>query len=152
MGMMGDENLTSENELPDDLYGEISDFCEKGNVLADQEKFAEAYEQFDKALALVPVPRERWEASTWIFAALGDMAFSLKNYPLARQHLDWAVFCPDGLGNPFIHLRLGQVNFELSRLDIAADELIRAYMGDGETVFEQENPKYFDFLKTRVRI
>ena len=50
------------------------------------------------------------------------------------------------------HLRLGQVNFELSNLDIAADELIRAYMGDGETVFEQEYPKYFSFLRTRAKI
>jgi hypothetical protein len=54
-------------------------------------------------------------------------------------------------GNPFLHLRLGQCRFELGDLDRAADELARAYMGDGEDVFEDEAPKYLAFLKTRLQ-
>lgn len=58
-----------------------------------------------------------------------------------------AVTGPDGLGNPFIHLRLGQCALELGDEDQAKDELIRAYMGDGPGIFEEEEPKYFEFLK-----
>jgi hypothetical protein len=58
---------------------------------------------------------------------------------------------PDALGNPFLHLRLGQCRFELGDLDRAADELARAYMADGEDVFDGEDPKYLAFLKTRLQ-
>jgi len=72
---MENANSISEEELPDGLYAKILDFCEKGNILADQEKFAEAYAQFNEALALIPAPQEKWTASTWVFTALGDMTF-----------------------------------------------------------------------------
>ena len=30
--------------------------------------------------------------------------------------------CPNAIGNPFIHLRLGQANYELQEIDRAKDE------------------------------
>ena len=59
--------------------------------------------------------------------------------------------CPEGFGNPFLHLRLGQTEFELGNHDQAANELTRAYGPDGAWIFESEDPKYFEFLKTRIR-
>jgi len=47
-------------------------------------------------------------------------------------------------------LRLGQVYFELNDVDKAADNLTRAYMGDGLRVFEGQDVKYLDFLKTKI--
>ena len=61
-----------------------------------------------------------------------------------------AVHCPDAIGNPFLHLRLGQCQFELDSLDRAADELARAYLGAGSDIFEGAD-KYFAFLKTRLK-
>jgi hypothetical protein len=59
---------------------------------------------------------------------------------------------PGGLGNSFLHLRLGQVLLDLAEPDLAADELMRAYMGAGETIFETQEPKYLAFLRTRAKI
>jgi hypothetical protein len=56
--------------------------------------------------------------------------------------------CPEAIGNPFIHLRLGQTQFELGNKDRAADELMRAYMGAGAEIFAEEAPKYLEFLGT----
>jgi len=61
------------------------------------------------------------------------------------------MHCPDAIGNPFLHLRLGQCCFEKRALDRAADELTRAYMGAGRKIFESDDPKYFEFLKTRIK-
>ena len=44
--------------------------------------------------------------------------------------------CSDALGNPFIHLQLGQCQFELGNEQIAADELTRAYVAEGNDIFE----------------
>ena len=63
-----------------------------------------------------------------------------------------AVQCPDGLGNPFIHLRLGQAYFELENPEKAADELARAYMGGGVDIFMEDDPKYLSFLETRIEM
>lgn len=59
-----------------------------------------------------------------------------------------AVRCPDGLGNLFIHLRLGECAFELGQISRAEDELTRAYMGAGREIFADEDPKYFKHLQT----
>jgi hypothetical protein len=59
-----------------------------------------------------------------------------------------AMHGPNAIGNPFIHLRLGQSQFEVGNMERAGDELARAYMGDGTEIFSSEDPKYFEFLKT----
>ena len=62
------------------------------------------------------------------------------------------MHCPDAIGNPFLHFRLGQVLYDDAQLDAAADELMRAYMGAGPEVFASEDPKYLQFLQTRALI
>ena len=58
--------------------------------------------------------------------------------------------CPGGLGNPLVHLRLGQAFYEIGDRDRAADELMRAYMGAGAEIFETRECKYLDFLASRA--
>ena len=62
------------------------------------------------------------------------------------------MLCPGAAGNPFRHLRRGQVLFEQADYDAAADELMRAYMGGGLDIFAEEPPKYLDFLRARAHI
>jgi len=93
-----------------------------------------------------------WEASTWILAAIADACFLMGKRKSARQALEYAMTCPGAIGNPFLHLRLGQVLFDADEKDAAADELIRAYMGAGAEIFEKDDPKYFEFLKTKAKI
>ncbi|MDJ0969985.1 MAG: hypothetical protein QNJ06_08785 [Kiloniellales bacterium] len=61
------------------------------------------------------------------------------------------VAAPDGLGNLFVRLRLGQAQFVLGQLDRSADELARAYMGGGSEIFEEEDPKYWDFIRSKLQ-
>jgi hypothetical protein len=99
---------------------------------------------------LLPEPKTDWEAATWILGAIGDANFLGKDYLAGRENLSMAMHCPDAIGNPFLHLRLGQCQFELGNLDRAADELARAYMGAGDEIFEGAE-KYLAFLKTRLK-
>jgi hypothetical protein len=97
----------------------------------------------------VPEPRTESELATWILTAIGDANFLSEDYEAGRDNLSQAMKCPGAIGNPFVHLRLGQCQFELGNKDRAADELTRAYMGGGAEMFEGEE-KYLDFLKTRI--
>ena len=92
-----------------------------------------------------------WEAATWILAAIGDANFLSGDYVAGRDNLLTAMRCPGAIGNPFLHMRLGQCQFELDAHDRAADELIRAYMGAGADIFKAEHPKYLTFLATRAQ-
>jgi tetratricopeptide (TPR) repeat protein len=138
-------------ELPDDVFARITELCEEGNDLAEQGAFSEAVGMFQEAWDLLPEPAVRWQAATWILAALGDVYFLSGDYEAAREKLSLAMHAPGAIGNPFLHLRLGQVQFELENASRAADELARAYLQEGKKIFEGEDPKYLDFIKGKLR-
>jgi len=139
-----------ETEPPADVDARIQELSEQGNLLADQGKSREAIEKFIAALNLVPEPITDWEASTWLLASIGDMNFQLKAYQHAARALADAMHCPGAIGNPFLHLRLGQCQLELGDRKRAADELTRAYAIEGKDIFANEDRKYFAFLKTVI--
>jgi hypothetical protein len=108
--------------------------------------------EYEKALALLPSPVSMWEAATWIWAAIGDTYFLSGNFAEAYKAFSEGTHCPGGVGNPFVHLRLGEIQFELGNEIVAADELARAYMGGGSKIFDGEPAKYFDFVKTKIKM
>ena len=100
---------------------------------------------------LVPEPKEDWDATLWILVSIGDAAFFAGWYELASTAFhDAMANCPGAFGNPFIHLRLGELFFEAGQLDAAANELIRAYALEGPELFSEENSKYLEFLAARA--
>lgn len=144
--------MTSPYELNVAAYEAIKTFCAEGDRLADLRRYDEAVDEYNKAWLLVPEPQSDWEASTWILVAIADSCFHGGYKNSAREALEYALICPDSLGNPFLHLRYGQVLYDLGELDRAAEELMRAYMGGGNEIFDTEEPKYLDYLKTRAKL
>jgi tetratricopeptide (TPR) repeat protein len=138
-------------QLDNNVHQRIQALCEEGDTLAADEEYAAALEKYWAAWDLLPEPRTDWEAATWILGAIGDANLLGADFTAGRDNLSMAMRCPDAIGNPFLHLRLGQCEFELGNLDRAADELARAYMVEGDEIFEDEDPKYFAFLKTRLK-
>src|SRR4051812_26397825 len=142
----------AKGEADDDLAGilaAIGTHCAEGDALARAGDYPGALQRFWAAWDLLPEPRTECKAATWILAAVGDANFLGGDYAAGRDNLSLAMLCPDAIGNPFLHLRLGQCQFELGNLDRAADELTRAYMGGGREIFVGEE-KYFEFLQTRL--
>ena len=139
------------SDLPDNIHAEITRLSEQGNALADAGDCNAAVRCFKEALDLLPPPIEQWSAACWLFTAIGDTLFQSARYSEAIQPLLDAVKCAGGIGNPFVHLRLGQTQLELGHEVLAADELARAYMGAGKEIFEEEPAKYFAFVKSKLK-
>lgn len=137
-------------ELPARIHQRIRILCAEGDSFADRSQYPAALERYWSAYDLLPEPKTEWAAATWILAAIGDADFQKKDFKAGRDNLATALRCPDAAGNPFLHLRLGQCQFELGDLDRAADELIRVILAVGPDLFENEDPKYFEFLRTRL--
>jgi hypothetical protein len=125
--------------------------CAAGDARAKSRDWSDALALYWGAWDLLPEPREEWEAATWILAAVGDANFLAGDFAAGRDNLSSAMRCPGAVGNPFLHLRLGQCQLELGAQDRAADELMRAYMGGGVKLFQSEDPKYLKFLSERAQ-
>ena len=138
-------------ELSDETHAQIQQLCAEGDQLAEAKRYADALKPYWAAWDLLPEPQTDWEAATWILVAIGDANFLSSDFVAGRDNLSQAMHCPDAIGNPFIHLRLGQCQFELQALDRAADELMRAYMGAGPDIFKDEDQKYLQFLQSKAK-
>ncbi len=137
-------------EIDEQLEIQIKEICDEGDVLIEMGEHNDAFQNFSEALNLVPEPREKYFITASIMAGLGDAYFQSKNYDQCKEVLSDAMHCTGAIGSPFLHLRLGQSQFELGDTDRAADELTRAYMGAGKEIFDDEDPKYFTFLQTKI--
>ena len=138
-------------ELPEPIYLEVTDLCARGDELLECGDDRAAIEQYQRAWDLLPEPRTDWSAATWILTAIADAHFLHGRFAEARDALLLAMHCPDAVGNPFLHLRLGQSCLELGDQRRAADELARAYMAEGTEIFDGEDPKYFQFVQSVLK-
>lgn len=137
-------------ELDDETYENIQRLCAQGDESAEDGDYEHALKYYWRAWDLLPEPQSDWSAATWILGAIGDANFLSGDFKAGRDNLSTAMHCPEAIGNPFLHLRLGQCQFELGNLDRAADELTRALMGGGEQILQDDDPKYWEFLKTKL--
>lgn len=137
-------------ELPDELHTRIKVLCAEGDAFAKNTAYEEAIAVYNRAWGLVPKPATDWEASTWIMTAIGDACFLGGYYQSGIEALEYAIHCPGGFGNPFVHLRIGQCALEKEIDDLATENLTRAYMLEGKDIFGADSPKYLDYLKTKI--
>lgn len=140
------------NKLDNNIAIKIKELCAQGDRLLKNKEYKLAKQKYLEALKLVPTPHQDWDTATWIYVAIGDANYFMQEFERMNKCFMNAVQCPNGLGNPFIHLRLGQSFFELNDFEKASDEMVRAYMGAGKEIFDEDDSKYFDFLKTVIQI
>jgi tetratricopeptide (TPR) repeat protein len=127
------------------LYAEGDKLVQDGRIGSALGKFADAW-------SLIPDPKERWPLSTSVISAIADCWFLAGKYDEVLRALEFGMNCPEAVGNPFLHLRLGQALLEQGQEDRAAEELMRAYEAHGEAIYEHQDPKYLAFLAARGRI
>jgi tetratricopeptide (TPR) repeat protein len=139
--------MKKQEEMDDKLYQQMMALCEAGDKAVETDHFDVAIHKFQQAFELIPEPYQEWEASTWVLFSLGEAQFFNDQYAEAKELLAAVMHCPGAIGNPLIHLRLGQVQYELGNFTKSKDELMRAYMGQGIEIFNGEAEKYFNFLK-----
>ena len=137
-------------ELDDFIYDQVRELCDRGDRLTDDGHSADALEPFRSAWDLLPEPRTAWDAATWILAAIGDVDFRQGDFGAGRDNLTTAMHCPDAIGNPFLHLRLGRCQFASGNMDRAADELARARLLGGPELFDEDDPKYLGFIVSEL--
>lgn len=133
-------------ELNSEIYNRILELCSNGDKMVEKGDFVKAIQCYEKALDLVPSPKNTWDTSTWIYTALGDTYFLINNHKKAIEYFYNAMNCPDALNNPFILLRLGQSLYNINEKNKAKEYLLRAYMLEGLEIFRGEDDKYLELI------
>lgn len=133
---------------------QIDELSEKGSEYFEEENYTEAIKVWQRALSIIPDPQNAYAESLWLETSIGDAYFLLVDYKKALAHLQNAKsnIETNAYENPFIMLRLGQALFENNLNEDAKEYLLRAYMVEGEEIFQSEDDKYFDFLKRNVQL
>ncbi|MEJ5961962.1 tetratricopeptide repeat protein [Pedobacter immunditicola] len=146
------QNAVEHEELSDEQQKWINIYAQNGNDEIENENFEHAIGWFSKALEVIPEPKDKWEATGWLSASIGDACYYLQNYEEGISNLKRAydVYGPED-ANPFVLLRLGQCYFHLGEEEKAKDCLLQAYMLEGREMFDDE-PLYFDFLKSKTKL
>lgn len=129
--------------LDDEIHADIVRLSKKGDEAAREGDDQRAVYCYATALKRLPAPPTDWEAATWLLTAIGDVYWAKRDLRRAHKAFYGALQSPGGIGNPYVHLRMGQIRFELGDIERARDELMRAYMGGDREIFEGEDPKYF---------
>lgn len=133
----------------DDLQRQLDALGDEGNRLMDEERFDEALAIFRRGYDLIPAPREDSASALWFLVAIVDAQWFLRDLPGALDS-SRDVILSGGFGNPFAHLRRGQVLYELSHEKEAANELLRALLLGGENVFAREPLEHWVFITSKA--
>ena len=136
-------------ELPEDIQEQMEALSEQGEEAFDQGRYEEALDIYNQALSILPEPRENWEAYVWLKAAMGDACFLMDRFDDGLDHFYEAYTAagPQNM-NPFIVYRLGQIYRRLDDEENAVEFLMRAFLLEGEDVFEDEDDLVY--LRNRV--
>ncbi|ARN76510.1 hypothetical protein BST96_19585 [Oceanicoccus sagamiensis] len=120
------------------------ELCQQGYTLFDSGDIKGAIRSFYSAWTLIPKPQTQWQEAGWVLTALGDAYFTKGDYDNGREALMSALHCPKAMGNPIIHLRLGQCFFELGQTEKAAQQFDLVRNHGGEDLIAKQDPKYFN--------
>jgi len=133
--------------LADDLYEFIVSEIDNGDNEMEEEAYDAALTYYQRALEKVPDPKQDWEISLHIYTALGDVYYNMQDFENAIYSYNLALQCPEGTGNGYVWLGLGQAYFEMDETDKAEEALLSTYMLEGEELFEGDNSEYFRLIE-----
>lgn len=114
----------------------------------NKRKYAAAIKQYEKALALVPEPRNTSPEALSLLINIAEAYYLQQKYTEALPYLLESQSFEGGKDMLTTNLRLGQIYYETGELDKARKELQYVYERQGERFFNAEGDnKYLEFLK-----
>lgn len=137
-------------KLDPELFQQIRSICEHAGSLVQMGEEEFALSKYYEALALVPDPKSDHSISTFIYTALGEQYFSMKDYAEAGKCFLKAYKCPSGETIGQINLRIGQCLEECGERKKAQDFLCQAFQLGGEALFSGISPKYYKIIRSEI--
>ena len=135
-------------KLDNKLFEKIQTFNQKGESFIENGQLNEAIKEYQKAWNTLPEPKQIWDAALWIKVAQAEIYLELDDFTKGKQKLLDAILCSGAVSNPLVHLLLGICCFEMGDKQCSREELQIAYDLEGESIFQDGDEKYQQFLKS----
>jgi len=146
-------DLTSGLALPLLLNRKMTTLATEGGRLLRQSRYDEATQVFQCALELLPEPRDKWQAGTWLVTMIGNCHFLQRRFADAYYYFREAQRYPGGLESSFLYMRIGECLLEFGCNEAAAvDAFVQAYLLTGADETKLESPRCMQFLKQYARV
>lgn len=133
-------------QLPDKLFKKIDVFHHQAECFIENEQYADAIKEYQKTWNTLPEPKQLWDAALWVKVGQAECFLALDEFNSARKKLLDAILCAGAVNNPLVHLLLGICYFETSEPDKAREEFQLAYAIEGDSIFQEGDEKYKQFL------
>lgn len=139
------------SKLSAEVQSQVRSILNDARDLIGRKEYRKAVEASLKAIAVVPDPQDQHKEMVEILATIGEANFRAKAFDQAKNAFSDAMHFPGAIGDPQLHLRLGECQLEVGNLQRAKDELARAAMGGGKDIFAAEDPKYWKFISAILK-
>lgn len=136
-----------------DKGGDISPkYSVEGYILEAEKAFSNddldrAIDNYKKALTYSNYRKDEEQASR-VLISLGDCYYLKREFKEARRHYQKAFELPNGVSNAYVLLRMGELYFDEGNEERAKYYLLQAYLIEGAELFEDEDSKYLDLIKS----
>jgi len=135
-------------QLENKIFQKIQTFNDKAEDLINAERFSDAIKEYQKAWNTLPEPRQLWDAGLWIKIGQAECSLAQEDYSAGKQKLLDAILCSGAVNNPLVHFLLGICCYELGELACAKEELQIAHDLEGDSIFQEGDEKYQNFLNS----
>lgn len=143
------------NTLSPELISRLYELAEKGHKLTHNGQYMDAIYVWNEAIELIPEPKQNHLETANFIEAIAYNYQMLNLFPQALVFMKKLLryWGEDVNKNPFILRSLGEIYYELGEMECAADYLRRAFILEGDEIFDAdcygkiEHNKYFEFLK-----
>ncbi len=90
---------------------------------------------------------KRLREGRYVIIRIGELCYANRLIEEAMENFSFVMQFKDTIGNPYLHLRMGQLFYCKGNNDKMLDELSRALIMGGDKVFEGEDLKFINLAK-----
>ncbi len=132
--------------LENKYFNKITLFNDQAEQFINTGQFQQAIKEYQKAWNTLPEPRQLWDAGLWIKMGQVECLLEMQEFEQAKQKLLEAMLCAGAVNNPLVHFFLGICCYETADKTTALNEFKLAYELEGDSIFQEGDEKYRDFL------
>ncbi len=125
----------------------IDGFTDQGDEAFEKEDFDGYIRFYKKAWGAIPEPKEEWELANAVMGGIAEGYYLKGDYDIALEYFKKALTCYRGDVDSFINFRIGQIHYDKGDLGNSMSFLQKAWDLSEGRAFEDEDPKYLNFLK-----
>lgn len=141
--------MKEQSNRQDKIFAQIRKLQHEGDDHFQKGDFDSAIEAYEEGYSKLPGPKDEQDGAMILLVSIADVHFYQQDFAKACEKYLQALQAVNGLANPYINLRIGQASLELGNEEQAAEYLVRTFMMEGQQIFMDEDPKYWEFVQAQ---